>query len=309
MYYFGTLPIVCQKTGLSYCSEECLKKADYNYMRLLIPNWEAVMEVEDLWRDMHFPPEEASIMLIMKMLAMRYLEPAMATKFETFVASEDNSEAHKLLGEKFETSKLLLTAGLQKIFEGLTEEEVSWAFLVCGRNQQGIGTSAITRWIQAHDDEEFIDKLYDTCEETCGLDFMDNEGVGLFSMQAMLNHGCEPNAEIKFKDDTDILSVEATRDIEKGEEVCIRKQAHHNSSLTFSVQKLFLFCFNNFSSSSFTTDPTSGLALSSPLLEDVFARGHPSQTSSRFARRAQRQTERDLPKGTRQKPPRPTPVL
>ena len=42
------------------------------------------MEVEDLWRDMHFPPEEASIMLIMKMLAMRYLEPAMATKFETF---------------------------------------------------------------------------------------------------------------------------------------------------------------------------------------------------------------------------------
>jgi len=101
-------------------------------------------------------------------------------QFETFVASEDNSEAHKLLGEKFETSKLLLTAGLQKIFEGLTEEEVSWAFLVCGRNQQGIGTSAITRWIQAHDDEEFIDKLYDTCEETCGLDFMDNEGVGLF---------------------------------------------------------------------------------------------------------------------------------
>ncbi len=66
------------------------------------------------------------------------------------MASEDNSEEHKLLGEKFETSKLLLTAGLQKIFEGLTEEEVSWAFLVCGRNQQGIGTSAITRWVSSN---------------------------------------------------------------------------------------------------------------------------------------------------------------
>jgi len=219
--YKKIVPVVCQKTGLSYCSEDCLKKADYNYMRLLIPNWEAVMEVEDLWRDMHFPPEEASIMLIMKILAMRYLEPAMAAKFETFVASEDNSEAHKLLSEKFATTKLLLAVGLQKIFEGLTEEEVSWAFLVCGRNQQGLGTSAIIRWIQAHDDEELVDKLYDTCETTCGLEFMDNEGVGLYALQAMLNHDCEPNAEIKFKHDTDMLSIETTRDIEKGDEICI----------------------------------------------------------------------------------------
>jgi hypothetical protein len=67
------------------------------------------------------------------------------------VASEDNSEAHKLLSEKFETSKLLLTDGLKKIFEGLTEEEVSWAFLVCGRNQQGLGTSAIIRWVSSND--------------------------------------------------------------------------------------------------------------------------------------------------------------
>ena len=51
---------------------------------------------------------------------------------------------------------------------------------------------------------------------------MDNEGVGLFALQAMLNHDCEPNAQIKFKHDTDMLSVETTRDIEKGEEVCIR---------------------------------------------------------------------------------------
>ena len=67
------------------------------------------------------------------------------------MASEDNSEAHKLLSEKFATTKLLLAVGLQKIFEGLTEEEVSWAFLVCGRNQQGLGTSAIIRWVSSND--------------------------------------------------------------------------------------------------------------------------------------------------------------
>ncbi|CAG5100352.1 Oidioi.mRNA.OKI2018_I69.XSR.g16964.t1.cds [Oikopleura dioica] len=48
-------PVACPKTGVLYCSETCLKKADYDYMRLLLPNWEAVEEVEDLWRDMNFP--------------------------------------------------------------------------------------------------------------------------------------------------------------------------------------------------------------------------------------------------------------
>ena len=76
--------------------------------------------------------------------------------------------------------------------------------------------------IQAHDDDAFVDELYDVCEESCGIEFMDNEGVGLYSKQAMLNHDCEPNAEIKFLHDNHKLSVVATRDIEKGEEVCIR---------------------------------------------------------------------------------------
>lgn len=71
---------------------------------------------------------------------------------------------------------------------------------------------------------------------------MDNEGVGLFSMQAMLNHGCEPNAEIKFKDDTDILSVEATRDIEKGEEVCIRFVLSSKVNLFWVVLEFSFLC-------------------------------------------------------------------
>ncbi|CAG5100348.1 Oidioi.mRNA.OKI2018_I69.XSR.g16962.t1.cds [Oikopleura dioica] len=169
-----------------------------------------------------FSPEESSVMIVMKILAMRYLDPSMAEKFETFVASpKEDQIVHKMLDGKFETTISLLTTGLAKIFEGLTEEEVRWAFLLCGRNQQGLGTSAIIRWIQAHDDDAFVDELYDVCEESCGIEFMDNEGVGLYSKQAMLNHDCEPNAEIKFLHDNHKLSVVATRDIEKGEEVCI----------------------------------------------------------------------------------------
>ena len=95
-------------------------------------------------------------------------------------------------------------------------------FALCGRNQQGIGTSALTDWIAAHDDEEYIDELYDTVENVTGIDFMDNEGVGIFVQQAMINHDCNPNAQIKFNDQNHSLSIEILRDSEKGEEITIR---------------------------------------------------------------------------------------
>ena len=95
-------------------------------------------------------------------------------------------------------------------------------FALCGRNQQGIGTSALTGWIAAHDDEEYVDLIYDTIERVTGIDFMDNEGVGLYRKQAMLNHDCNPNAQIKFNNEDHTLSVQLLNSVEKGEEICIR---------------------------------------------------------------------------------------
>lgn len=214
--------IKCHKSEVEYCSQECIRNADHEYMRLLVPNWNAVEELEDLWRDIHFPPEEASIMLMVKLLAMKQLDPSLADKLSKFESSAvEGGYVHQLLGDKFDSCLKLISEAMRRIFDDVTLDDVLWAFSLCGRNQQGLGTSAIIGWIKAHDDEEFVDALYDTCEETCGIQFMDNEGCALFSTQAMLNHDCDPNAEIKYLNDTHRLTLLATRDVAVGEEVCI----------------------------------------------------------------------------------------
>ena len=58
-----------------FCCEECKHKADMDYGRLLLPAKKAIDELDDLWRDMHFPPESASIALVYRLLAMRRLDP------------------------------------------------------------------------------------------------------------------------------------------------------------------------------------------------------------------------------------------
>ena len=104
----------------------------------------------------------------------------------------------------------------------MTEEETTQVFALCGRNQQGIGTCALSEWLTTNEDEEAVDQIYDEIENVTGIDYMDNEGVGLFATQAMLNHDCNPNAQIKFNQNDHNLSVEILRDVHKGEEVCIR---------------------------------------------------------------------------------------
>lgn len=51
---------------------------------------------------------------------------------------------------------------------------------------------------------------------------MDNDGVGLYKIQAMLNHDCNPNAQVKFCDDSDRLSIQLLAPVEKDQEICIR---------------------------------------------------------------------------------------
>ena len=41
------------------------------YDRMLLPLRQQLDELDDLWRDIHFPPESASITLVYRLMAMR----------------------------------------------------------------------------------------------------------------------------------------------------------------------------------------------------------------------------------------------
>ena len=62
-------------------------------MRLLGQEWENVKSLESLWRDLHFPPETATIMLMLKLLAMKRLDPSVAQQLETY------GNKHSLIGQ------------------------------------------------------------------------------------------------------------------------------------------------------------------------------------------------------------------
>lgn len=68
--------------------------------------------------------------------------------------------------------------------------------------------------------DKFIDNLYDEIQENSG-NFLNNEGVGLYTLQSSINHSCTPNAEPTFLHNNHRLSLVALKDIQEGEEICI----------------------------------------------------------------------------------------
>ena len=57
------------------CCEKCKQEADLAFDRMLLPLRAQLDEIEDLWRDIHFPPETATITLVYRLLAMKRLDP------------------------------------------------------------------------------------------------------------------------------------------------------------------------------------------------------------------------------------------
>jgi len=55
-----------------------------------------------------------------------------------------------------------------------------------------------------------------------GMEFLDNEGSGLYRLQSKINHSCEPNLEIVFPKSNHRVGVKTVRDIQPGEELLIR---------------------------------------------------------------------------------------
>eukprot|EP01137_Pigoraptor_chileana_P021757 Opistho-2@85852 len=203
--------------------------------------------LQDAWRLCHYPPENASVMLLARIVASVKqglndglpLQEAMLP-FSFFHKSyRDNTRqlSHKLVDEKFEKDIGVLAALFkqalydERLLPWFTVDGFRTLLALVGMNGQGIGTSSLNvhcRRLQALalDEKErgeldgAIDALYDAIEDVSG-DFDECQGSGLYAIQSTCNHSCSPNAVPQFKSGDTTLTMIALRDIAAGEEVCI----------------------------------------------------------------------------------------
>ncbi|XP_039607848.1 SET and MYND domain-containing protein 5 isoform X2 [Polypterus senegalus] len=239
----------CPQCQMIYCSSDCRRAALEQYHQVLCLGQSRedpkhpLNKLEEAWRNMHYPPETASIMLMAKMVATvkqardKVLWQNLFSQFCSRTANEEEEIAHKLLGEKFQGQlgvlRQLFTSALydEHLSRWFTPEGFRSLFALVGTNGQGIGTSSLSQWVHACDALElqsqqreqldsFIDQLYKDIEKETG-DFLNCEGSGLFLLQSSCNHSCIPNAEASFPENNFLLHLTALSDIKQGEEICI----------------------------------------------------------------------------------------
>uniref|UniRef100_F7DXQ8 Protein-lysine N-trimethyltransferase SMYD5 n=2 Tax=Xenopus tropicalis TaxID=8364 RepID=F7DXQ8_XENTR len=241
----------CPRCQVTYCSAECLKAAADQYHRALCLGASRdnpahpLNKLEEAWRNMHYPPETASIMLMARMVGTIKQVQAqdkdwwmhLFSQFCNKTANEEEEIVHKLLGDKFKGQldqlRRLFTDALyeERVSRWFTPEGFRSLFALVGTNGQGIGTSSLSQWVHACDALELpprereqldslIDQLYKDIEKVTG-EFLNCEGSGLYLLQSCCNHSCVPNAEASFPDNNFILHLTALEDIQPGEEICI----------------------------------------------------------------------------------------
>ncbi|NP_001085635.1 SET and MYND domain-containing protein 5 [Xenopus laevis] len=265
----------CPRCQVTYCSAECLKAAAEQYHQILCLETSRdnpahpLNKLEEAWRNMHYPPETASIMLMARMVGtIKQAQDKdwwlhLFSQFCNKTANEEEEIVHKLLGEKFKGQ----LDQLRRLFvDALYEERMSrWftpegfrsLFALVGTNGQGIGTSSLSQWVHACDALELpprdrekldalIDQLYKDIEKVTG-EFLNCEGSGLYLLQSCCNHSCVPNAEASFPDNNFILHLTALEDIQPGEEICIsyldccqRDRSRHSRQKILRENYLFM---------------------------------------------------------------------
>ncbi|XP_046386684.1 histone-lysine N-trimethyltransferase SMYD5 [Ischnura elegans] len=239
----------CNSCGIQYCSKECQELAWKQYhMTLCVgscgenPSHPLNM-LNETWKQMHYPPETTSIMLLARIIAtVRQAEDksmAMNT-FMQFCHRTENEEeeiAHKLLGEQFSSQLEILRELMgnalysDDVHHWLTPQGFRSLFALVGTNGQGVASSPLSQWVnnvanlnlsadQRSTVDSFIDQLYSDIEAVSGA-FLDAEGSALYLLQSSCNHDCEPNAEQTFPLGDSCLVLKAKRDISQGEEVCV----------------------------------------------------------------------------------------
>ncbi|XP_070539740.1 protein-lysine N-trimethyltransferase SMYD5-like isoform X2 [Ptychodera flava] len=240
--------VVCPACQTLYCSKECRDEAFQQYHQILCMGQSPadpehpLARLQEMWRNIHFPPETASIMLIAKMIAtckQAQDKDAVISSFSSFRRAAINEEqelAHKLLGKQFKDQ---IDNLLPLLIEALYEESLSQWFTadgirsllaLIGTNSQGVGTSSLSVYVhncdalelgedERHELDSFIDQLYLDLEQESDT-FLNCEGSALYTLQSCCNHSCTPNAEVTFPENNAILSMVATEDIQEGEEIC-----------------------------------------------------------------------------------------
>ncbi|GAB6024922.1 SET and MYND domain-containing protein 5 [Chamberlinius hualienensis] len=266
--------VSCPECNIKYCNEECRKSGLEQYHKVLCMgsfNGDRNHPLENLqeaWRNMHYPPETSNIMLLARIIATviqaEDKEGAM-NLFKQFchrTVNEVDEIAHKLLGEKFRDQMEQLRQLMMKALpcdecaEWYTPHGFQSLVALVGTNAQGVGTSPLCHWVKnceelEIDEEErnrlddFINQLYQDIDEESG-GFLNNEGSALYSLHSACNHSCVPNAEPNFPYDNFKLSMVATEDIPEGIEICIsyldectRNRSRHSRSKILRENYLF----------------------------------------------------------------------
>ena len=170
---------------------------------------------------------------------------------------------HKMLGDKFVDQLEQLRMATMTVFAGhpivhslLTPDGFSALMALIGRNSQGIGTSAFAVWakkseklsLKAEDKsklDELIDAVYTAIDQHAGM-FLNNEGSGLYAKQSTINHSCQPNSAVEFIFNNHELVVNATRNIDAGEEIlisylddCDLERSRHSRNKSLAENYLF----------------------------------------------------------------------
>ncbi|CAK9794697.1 Histone-lysine N-trimethyltransferase SMYD5 [Anthophora plagiata] len=239
----------CPECGTKYCSIECLNEASLRYHGILCLHTREkdeshpLVQLNETWKQMHYPPESATVMLLVKMVALvnqANNKEDILSIFSQFchrTVNDTHEIAHELLGEKFIGQIDLLR---QMMLEAVnTEFTEHWFTLegfrsllaLVGTNGQGIGTSAFSRWVknvsalelqreERIQVDKLIDRIYHDMNEVVDI-FLNNEGSGLYVLQSAVNHSCVPNAIVEFPYSNNVLVLKAIRDIQPEEEICI----------------------------------------------------------------------------------------
>lgn len=126
-----------------------------------------------------------------------------------------------------------------------------------GQNGQGIGSSPFSEWAKncerfvSNDQNEclrinqLIDQIYEKMNDVSSP-FLNNEGSGLYQIQSLINHSCDPNAEIHFPFNNNTLAVKAVENIGEGDEIltsyldeCILSRSRHSRNKFLENNYLF----------------------------------------------------------------------
>ena len=257
--------------GVLFCTPECRQRAWDLYHRSLCPSepsnastlGQSIEKLCNFWKTTHYPPETASIMLLVKILAAIKQSPSpmeMMAKVNEFTCSMGNSEEmiRKLLGEKYNeqivnirqmVGEIVFDPSLEPFF---TDQGFTLLLALIFRHGQSIGTNPFSKWAEnaerlvasnpakCEEINKLVEQLFEKMDQKSGLQFINNEGSGLYATSFHIRHSCDPNSELCFPHNNHVLQVKATTSIEPGEEitVCYLDECMQSSSRHTRVKYL-----------------------------------------------------------------------